>query len=266
MALINSETILAARAELAKRELQRRSLYEFFRSSWHVLEPGSELKLNWHLSLLAEYLELVSTGEIKRLLINIAPRHLKSTLCSICFPVWEWMSEPSYRYLFLSYSARLSTKHSLKRRTLIQSPWFQAKWGDKFFLSGDHNLKTEQENNFRGQMFSTSMGGTVMGEGGDRIICLPYNVLISTNQGKIEIGEIVEKQLDILVTTFNHDEKTIEFVAIDQYEQNGNKEIIEIDLGDRVLRCTEDHPVWVEGKGYIKAGLIEPGDEVMVDD
>lgn len=153
-----------------KKALYESSLHEFFKGSWQVIEPGRPIYLNWHQELICEYLEYFSQGHIDRLLINIAPRHLKSIIVTINFPVWEWLKDPTLRYLCLSYSSRLSVKHNLKRRTIIRSPWFQNLWGHKFELSLDNNLKTEFSNNHEGQMFASSFGGTVLGEGGDRII------------------------------------------------------------------------------------------------
>lgn len=143
-------------------------LFDFFQKSWAVLEPGRKLHSNWHQELICEYLEAVHIGQIKRLLINIAPRHLKSTIVSMCFPCWEWIESPWLRYLCLSYSGRLATKHSLKRRSLVQSLWYQSNY--PLQLMKDHNLKTEFANGNLGQMYSSGLGGTVMGEGGDRII------------------------------------------------------------------------------------------------
>lgn len=145
------------------------SLFHFFQAAWSVLEPGRPIELNWHQELICEYLELVSHGTIKRLLINIAPRSLKSTLVTICWPCWEWLQHPGLRYLCLSYAQTLATDHSKARRKLIQSDWYQRGWGERFYLAGDHNLKTQFENNYRGLMFSASVGG-VLGFGGDRLI------------------------------------------------------------------------------------------------
>jgi|694.fasta_scaffold01545_31 phage terminase large subunit-like protein len=165
----NYQTVKDPQTE-EKKLLYESSLYEFFKASWHVIEPGKDIYLNWHQEAICEYLEYFNKGHINKLLINIAPRHLKSIIVTINFPVWEWLSDPTLRYLCLSYSSRLSVKHNLKRRTIIRSNWFQSLWGHKFELSGDNNLKTEFSNNFQGQMFASSFGGTVLGEGGDRII------------------------------------------------------------------------------------------------
>lgn len=146
------------------------SLHEFLWRSWHVLEPETAFKDNWHIGYLCEYLEAVTAGEIKRLLINEPPRHSKSHCVTISWPVWSWIKDPALRYMYLSYDADLATEHSLKRRDLITSQWFQKRWAHAFQLRGDQNLKTHFENNRRGVMNSAPLRGSITGHGGDILV------------------------------------------------------------------------------------------------
>jgi len=125
---------------------------------------------NWHIDCIAEHLEACYWGDIKKLLINMPPRNLKSISCTVCFPVWAWLKNPQLRFFCAAYTESLSTKHSVDRRDLIRSQWFQAAWRDKFHLVDDSDQKTFYKNNHRGQMFSTSVGGAGTGEGGDILI------------------------------------------------------------------------------------------------
>ncbi len=68
------------------------------------------------------------------------------------------------RFICSSYSADLSTKHSIDRRTLIMSDWFQSLWGDRVQLADDQNLKTEFQNTARGVQLATSTGAGVTGK------------------------------------------------------------------------------------------------------
>jgi predicted phage terminase large subunit-like protein len=154
--------------ELTRRAEQR--LSTFIREAWHVLEPGTPYLHNWHIDAIAEHLEAVTDGDILRLLVNMPPRCSKSSTITIMWPVWEWITRPQSRYIFTSYSGSLSVKHSLDRRSLITSDWYQSRWGDRYKLSGDQNLKTEFQNNKRGVMVATSVGGTAAGKGGSRIV------------------------------------------------------------------------------------------------
>src|SRR4051794_4834319 len=65
------------------REFARRSLREFIRQAWIVVEPATEFVPGWHLDAICEHLEAASTGRIRNLLINIPPRHMKSLAVSV---------------------------------------------------------------------------------------------------------------------------------------------------------------------------------------
>jgi predicted phage terminase large subunit-like protein len=156
--------------EEVNRELAERSLSEFIRQAWRVIEPDTEYLHNWHIDAIAEHLEAVSRGEITRLLINIPPRYMKSIGVTVMWPCWEWVRKPHLRYLFASYSGDLSTEHSMLRRAIISSAWYQGNWGDRVTLAKDQNEKTEFKNTSMGVMTATSIGGTATGKGGNRII------------------------------------------------------------------------------------------------
>ena len=142
----------------------------FVREAWPVLHPGRELVWNWHYDLLCEYLTLVKRRRVRRLLLNVPPRTGKSTIATICFPCWVWTTKANHGFLCASYSRELSTEHSVARRNLILSPWYQERWGQRFQLASDQNLKTQFDNDRRGQMIATSIGGTATGKGGDTLI------------------------------------------------------------------------------------------------
>src|SRR5271155_4759256 len=112
------------RIDLLDRALAERSFAEFVPQAWRVLEPKTPFLDNWHIALLAEYLEAVAAGGITRLIINVPPRSGKSLLATIFLPCWVWRRSPAERFMFASYSAALATKHSVDRRALLQSPWY----------------------------------------------------------------------------------------------------------------------------------------------
>ena len=155
--------------ELLTRQAAR-SLRAFVEQAWPVLEPTTPFLPNWHIDLVCEHLEAITAGETTRLLINLPPRYMKSLLVSVFWPVWEWISSPSRRWICVSYSDALSLKLSLDRRTLVQSDWYQARWGHTVQLSSDQNVKGEFRNTRQGVMVATSVGGSATGKGGDRII------------------------------------------------------------------------------------------------
>jgi predicted phage terminase large subunit-like protein len=142
-----------------------------------VIEPTTPLVWSWHMEAVASHLQAVTEGRVRKLLINIPPRSSKSTLVSVLWPTWEWSRDPSGRWLFASYSLDLSTRHSLQRIRIIQSDWYQERYGDRVALSRDMANKREFENTATGYMIATSVGGTVTGRGGNRLILDdPHNV------------------------------------------------------------------------------------------
>lgn len=142
----------------------------FAQAAWDVLEPETELKWNWHHDYICEHLQAAQLGQIRRLIINIAPRSTKSLLASVCFPDWIWCKEPATRFLFGSHADTLATKHSVLRRNLVESAWYQRGFGDRFRLASDVNTKSQFANNKTGKMVATGILGSVHGDGGDYII------------------------------------------------------------------------------------------------
>jgi hypothetical protein len=125
------------------------------------------------------HLEAVTFGQIQYLVVNVPPRHTKSSTVSVLWPTWEWGPQnlPHLRYIFSSYAQELSTRDALKSRRVIQSNWYQHCWGDRFKITSDQNAKTRYDNNHTGYRIATSVRGIGTGEGGDRIVVDdPHNV------------------------------------------------------------------------------------------
>lgn len=165
--------VLIQHVKLQDALLTRRaeaSLRAYVEQAWPILEPETPFIPNWHIDLLIEYLEAVTTGDVRHLLINVPPRSMKSLLVSVFWPTWEWIRRPGGRWICASYAETLALKHSIDRRTILQSSWYQSRWGDRVELASDQNVKGEFLNTRRGVMIATSVGGSITGKGGDRII------------------------------------------------------------------------------------------------
>lgn len=174
------------RAAIAKERAER-SLSEFIKQAWPVIEPGTPYVHNWHIDLIGEYLQAVDLGDISRLIINIPPRQMKSIETTVCYPAWTWTKKAEKRFIKVSYTDTLSRKHNILTRDIILSPWYQGNWGDRFTLKADVNRQNEFKNNHHGVMFSTSVGGAITGEGGDVIIVDdPQNPLMANSEAERE--------------------------------------------------------------------------------
>lgn len=154
-----------------EREYCRRSLPNFIRRAWAILEPSVPYVHGWHIDAIADHLEAVTNGDITRLYVAVPPGCMKSLMVSVFWPAWEWgpRAHPSYRYLGTSHSQSMAIRDNIKSRRLITSPWFMSLWGDKVLITGDQNEKTKYENTMTG--FRQAMAFTGMtGARGDRVL------------------------------------------------------------------------------------------------
>jgi predicted phage terminase large subunit-like protein len=195
-------------------EFATRRLGQFVRQAWAVVEPSTPFVPGWHIDAIIEHLEAVTRGQIRNLLINVPPRHMKSLLVAILWPAWEWIQSPERRWLYSSYAAQLSIRDSVKCRRLIESPWYQARWGDRYALTSDQNTKGRFDNDRSGYRLSTSVGGAVTGEGGDRIVCDDPN-----NVNEVESDSVRKSTndwFDVVMSTRVNDPKTAAKVVVMQ--------------------------------------------------
>lgn len=165
----------ALRQQLDRQDCEE-SLYKFLSSAWRYIDP-MPWKEGWPIEAVADHLQAVVDGQIKRLIINIPPRMGKSSITSVAFPAWTWAqpertatSGPGVQFLYSSYADKLSLRDSVKCRRLIESPWYQNLWGSRYTLTFDQNTKSRFSNDQGGERLITSIGAGVTGEGGSIII------------------------------------------------------------------------------------------------
>lgn len=250
------------------RERYEDSLLEFMKGAWSSLE-NSPYQSCWAIDAVCDHVEAVTLGYIPRLLINIPPRCTKTTLCSIVYPAWTWarsdisfLSGPQVRFLCASYGHTLGLDASNKSRRLLTSPWFQKHWPGRIQFQADQNTKTDYANTAGGARRTTSVGGSLLGLGGDVLICLPYAERVLTDSGWLKIGDVVSEKLTVKIAGLD-EQNELCWQNIECYEKNPGGEIVEIKWGGGSLRCTADHRVYVEGKGYIAAKDIQAGDALV---
>lgn len=152
------------------KELCVHSLYHFAREAYPILEPNREFIPGWHIQAICDHLEACVNGQIKNLVINMPPRHMKSLLVSVLFPAWLWLKMSEARFLMASYAGSLSVRDSVKTRRVIQSDWYRARFGHLYKLNEDQNAKMKFENDKTGYRLATSVDGAGTGEGGDFIV------------------------------------------------------------------------------------------------
>src|SRR3982750_1025428 len=108
-----------------KRELCERSLRDFIRLSWPVVEPAKAFLPNWHIDAIDEHLQAVYDRQIQFLLISVPPGHAQSLIVSVQFPAWLWVKDPAYRIITGTYAGDLTIRDAVRARDLVTSPWFR---------------------------------------------------------------------------------------------------------------------------------------------
>lgn len=101
------------------------------------------------------------------MIVNLPPRSAKSYIFSIMLTPWAWAKWPWLKFMGSSYDQNLSNDHNLKARRVIESPWYQSKWGRTFRLTTDQNEKKFFENDKRGHRIAVSVDGGIAGKGCD---------------------------------------------------------------------------------------------------
>ena len=116
-----------------------------------------------HFKVIAETLERVYNGDIKRLIINIPPRYGKTELAIKIFISWCLAKQPSSKFIHLSYSDSLALDNSAQTKEYIQSDAFQSLWS--MTLKKDAQSKSKWYNEHGGGVYATSAGGAITGFG-----------------------------------------------------------------------------------------------------
>lgn len=207
-----NEIQVAALLELSRRNLKS-SLLDFTKAAWHVVEPQTKFISGWHLEAISEHLEACLNGDIKNLIINMPPRHCKSLLCSVFFPVWTWANNPSYKWLCSSYSFGLAMRDSLKSRRLIESQWFKMRFPESR-LAADQRQKVRYNTEAGGHRISTTVLGAATGEGGDFILVDdPHKVSDSNSENS---RKNVAEWWTQTMSTRGNDPKTVRKIVVGQ--------------------------------------------------
>src|SRR6516162_3065539 len=136
---------------------------------FRALNPRTRFVMNWHVEVMTGKLAAVREGRIRRLMICVPPRHLKSHVASISFPAWCLGHDPSAQLLCACYAQDLADKLSRDCRRIVASDWYR-----KLFpttrLSPQRQAVPEFETTVQGFRIATSVGGVLTGRGADFII------------------------------------------------------------------------------------------------
>jgi predicted phage terminase large subunit-like protein len=139
----------------------------FTEFAFGVVRPNTLFKPNWHLEALAHRLSQVASGEVRRLIVTMPPRNLKSLFASVALPAWFLGHNPSERVVAVSYSDLLARTHANDFRQLVNDPIYQATFpAMRLARDTDREIVTTM----RGKRYTTSIEGTLTGLGGNLVI------------------------------------------------------------------------------------------------
>jgi predicted phage terminase large subunit-like protein len=145
----------------------RNDFVSFIERSFYELNPQTKFVSGAHIELIATKLEACRQGKIKRLIINLPPRGLKSHCASIAFPAWCLGHNPAMEIICVSYGQDLADKFARDDRTIMASDWYQRLFATRLAKRpAVADFITTQQ----GGRMATSVGGVLTGRGADLII------------------------------------------------------------------------------------------------
>jgi hypothetical protein len=147
--------------------LLRRDLAAFIRRAFCELNPQTRFQTAPYIELLAARLEDCRNGKIRRLIVNLPPRSLKSHSCSIAFVAWLLGHSPTIQIIAASYGQDLADKFARDTRTLMESDWYRALFATR--LSARRAV-SDFTTTAGGTRMATSVGGVLTGRGADLIV------------------------------------------------------------------------------------------------
>ena len=140
------------------------SFADFAEAAWPLIQPGVTLIKGIVFDAICHHLQAVAEGRVEKLLVNVPPGNAKSSLVTVLFPCWLWTRRPETQIMCASHGGNLALRDSVRRRDyIIASDWYQARWGKSVCLLEAQQTKSEFLNTAGGFMFSTSVGGDVLG-------------------------------------------------------------------------------------------------------
>ena len=156
--------VLLEELEQAKgREKCHNEFMSFVGEMWSAFIHGK------HHEIMADAFERVANGDLKRLIINMPPRHTKSEFASYLLPAWFLGKYPDKKIIQTAHTAELAVGFGRKVRNLVNSPDYKAIFPD-VSLQSDSKAAGRWNTNQGGDYFAIGVGGAVTGKGADLLI------------------------------------------------------------------------------------------------
>ena len=150
-------------AQLEKNDACKNNFLNFVKAMWPQFITGR------HHKIIAEKLERVAKGELKRLIVNMAPRHTKSEFSSFLFPAWMMGKNPDMKIIQATHTTELAVNFGRKVKNLIEQKDYQEIFPETK-LSADSKASGRWDTNKGGMYYAVGVGSNLAGRGGDLII------------------------------------------------------------------------------------------------
>ena len=148
--------------EEKKKKLAQKDFLSFVKQIWPEFIEGE------HHKIIAEKFNKLASGEIKRLIVNMPPRHTKSEFASTLLPAWMIGNTPKLKIIQTTHTGELAVRFGRKAKTLIDSPEYQEIF--KTRLREDSQAAGRWETAQGGEYFAAGVGGAITGRGADLLI------------------------------------------------------------------------------------------------
>ena len=148
---------------LDKQEANQNDFLSFVKVVWPDFIQG------YHHKIYAEKLNRVANGELKRLIVNMPPRHTKSEFASHLFPAFFMGRHPKAKLIQTTHTGELSIRFGRKTKNLLESDEY-AKVFPNVTLATDSKAAGRWESNHGGEYFAAGVGGAITGRGADLLV------------------------------------------------------------------------------------------------
>jgi len=150
-------------AQLDRNEKCQNEFLTFVRAMWPEFIAGR------HHKIIAEKFERVARGELKRLIINMAPRHTKSEFASFLFPAWMMGRNPRMKIIQATHTTELAVNFGRKVKNLLETDEYKEVFTD-VKLAADSKASGRWDTNRGGMYFAVGVGSNLAGRGGDLVV------------------------------------------------------------------------------------------------
>ncbi len=182
------------------KAILQKDFASFHRKAFQTLNAGKKLGDQPYLQHLCFTVDQLARGKLKRLVVNMPPRHLKTFTASVCGPAWMLAREPSTKIMILTNSESLAKEIAFQIREIVQAPWYKEIFATR--LAKGRASVLDFATTAGGAVFAAPMWGSITGRGADVIIVDdPLQIEEASDLDKIEdvndyFTTVVESRLD----------------------------------------------------------------------